>query len=417
MKCLASVPPLIRYGATSASWSSARIDARHRRDQVAVVRHLPGRLVGHVLDVDVLADQLGQGGEELVLVARQEPAVDVGRGLGWARRSPCSRRPASSGSWCCGSPRRASGWRCRTPPPAPRRCRAWPRCRRARRPPPAASAWSASAGPATRAPRSAPPPSASSVTALSRLIIDPCPARPRAVSRIQAIPFSAASIRYIRRPRTVVLKPPTSPTASVQPSNSSGWSRISTSAPLWPPASSSAVKHSTIGRSGGRPARCRARTTRQQHRVEVLHVDRAAAPQVAVADLAGERVDLPVLRGRRYDVEVAVQQQPGRSPGRRRPSARPPTRGPARTRRCVRLDPDLVEQPGDVLRRLPLPRSVVVAVVRGVDPDQVAADLHDLGRGVVRRLVPERPSSMAPIAGTRDRGLAPMRGRSPLSFC
>ena len=48
---------------------------------------------------------------------------------------------------------------------------------------------------------------------------------------------------------------------------------------------------------------------RQEHRVEVLHVDRAAAPQVAVLDLAGERVDLPVLGGGRYDVEVAVQEE------------------------------------------------------------------------------------------------------------
>ncbi len=36
---------------------------------------------------------------------------------------------------------------------------------------------------------------ASSVTAFSRFIIEPCPARPRAVSFIQAMPFSAASIR------------------------------------------------------------------------------------------------------------------------------------------------------------------------------------------------------------------------------
>ena len=35
----------------------------------------------------------------------------------------------------------------------------------------------------------------SRVTALSGFIIEPWPARPRAVSRIQAIPFSAASIR------------------------------------------------------------------------------------------------------------------------------------------------------------------------------------------------------------------------------
>ena len=36
--------------------------------------------------------------------------------------------------------------------------------------------------------------SASSVTALSGCSIDPCPAVPRAVSRIQAMPFSAVWI-------------------------------------------------------------------------------------------------------------------------------------------------------------------------------------------------------------------------------
>ena len=36
---------------------------------------------------------------------------------------------------------------------------------------------------------------ASAVTAFSRLTIEPWPARPRAVSRTQAIPFSAASTR------------------------------------------------------------------------------------------------------------------------------------------------------------------------------------------------------------------------------
>ena len=35
----------------------------------------------------------------------------------------------------------------------------------------------------------------SSVTALSSLSMEPCPAVPAAVSRIQAIPFSAVSIR------------------------------------------------------------------------------------------------------------------------------------------------------------------------------------------------------------------------------
>ena len=48
---------------------------------------------------------------------------------------------------------------------------------------------------------------------------------------------------------------------------------------------------------------------RQHHRVHVLHVDRAAAPDVAVALLAGERVHAPLGRIGGDDVEVAVHQQ------------------------------------------------------------------------------------------------------------
>ena len=48
---------------------------------------------------------------------------------------------------------------------------------------------------------------------------------------------------------------------------------------------------------------------RQLHRDEVLHVDRAAAPDVAVGDVAGERVVGPPLRRRRHDVEMAEQQE------------------------------------------------------------------------------------------------------------
>ena len=47
------------------------------------------------------------------------------------------------------------------------------------------------------------------------------------------------------------------------------------------------------------------------------------------------------------------------------------------------LDADLVEQAGDVLGGRPLPRPGAVAVVGRVDPDQVAADLDDLGLGCV----------------------------------
>ena len=73
--------------------------------------------------------------------------------------------------------------------------------------------------------------SASSVTALSEFSIEPWPARPRAVSRIQAMPFSATWIRYMRWPPIVALKPPTSPIASVTPSKRPGWLSTSQRAP------------------------------------------------------------------------------------------------------------------------------------------------------------------------------------------
>ena len=72
---------------------------------------------------------------------------------------------------------------------------------------------------------------------------------------------------------------------------------------------------------------------REQHRVEVLHVDRAAAPHEAVLDLAGERVDLPVLGGRR------ARRRGGRAAAARppailtRPSGRSGWSGPASARR------------------------------------------------------------------------------------
>ena len=47
----------------------------------------------------------------------------------------------------------------------------------------------------------------------------------------------------------------------------------------------------------------------------------------------------------------------------------------------LRLDADLGQQLGHVLGGRPLPRPGVVAVVRGVDPDQVAADVDDLCLG------------------------------------
>ena len=50
---------------------------------------------------------------------------------------------------------------------------------------------------------------------------------------------------------------------------------------------------------------------REDHGVHVLHVHGTAAPQHPVADLAGERVDAPVLGDRGDHVEVAVQHERG----------------------------------------------------------------------------------------------------------
>ncbi len=53
---------------------------------------------------------------------------------------------------------------------------------------------------------------------------------------------------------------------------------------------------------------------RQEHRIHVFHVDRAAAPDAVLGDLAGERVHPPVSRVGRNHVQMTVDEQGG--PGR-----------------------------------------------------------------------------------------------------
>jgi hypothetical protein len=50
---------------------------------------------------------------------------------------------------------------------------------------------------------------------------------------------------------------------------------------------------------------------REQHGVEVLHVDGATSEQVAIHDLGRERVDLPVGGARRDNIEVAMDEEAG----------------------------------------------------------------------------------------------------------
>ena len=105
-------------------------------------------------------------------------------------------------------------------------------------------------------------------------------------------------------------------------------------------------EHQVAGRAPSRPHPVA--DDGEDHRVHVLHVDRAAAPDAAVGDLAGERVDLPLLGHGRHDVEVAVDEErvvssdpsprsvrprwPGREPTRRaRHGHRRRRAAPART--------------------------------------------------------------------------------------
>ena len=153
--------------------------------------------------------------------------------------------------------------------------------------------------------------SVSRVTAFSWLTIEPCPARPCAVSCIHEMPFSAASIRYSRSwSLTVKLKPPTSPIATPTPSKRSGRLATSHCDPNRPPASSSAKE-----REHQRTTRLASRSQpvsddRQDHGVHVLHVDGAASPHhrdsVVIVDLGRERRVCPVIGVGRHDVEVPV---------------------------------------------------------------------------------------------------------------
>lgn len=79
----------------------------------------------------------------------------------------------------------------------------------------------------------------------------------------------------------------------------------------------------------------------------------------------------------RYDVQMAVDEQ--RGPGRVL-ALDPGHRGGAAGVRLVdlRLQPDLGELLGDPFGGLALAGAGVVAVVAGVEPDQLAAEVHDL---------------------------------------
>ncbi len=111
----------------------------------------------------------------------------------------------------------------------------------------------------------------------------------------------------------------------------------------------------------------------EHHRVHVLHVHGAATPQHPVADLAGERVDAPVARVGRHDVEVTVQHERGLvgvASGNAGDDARAARFGLeelGREAQCRELRLD-------VLGGLALPLRPALAVVGRVESDEVAGD-------------------------------------------
>ena len=117
------------------------------------------------------------------------------------------------------------------------------------------------------------------------------------------------------------------------------------------------------------------RALERQHRREMqdargLHVDRAAAIEIAVGDRAAERVDGPVAAIGVHDIDVVVQDDPAERAvaGEARAKAGPAGRGLDR----LALDPVA----GQHLGQEPGARDLVSGRVRGVDR-QIAAQQID----------------------------------------
>ena len=165
---------------------------------------------------------------------------------------------------------------------------------------------------------------------------------------------------------------------------------------------------------------------REDHRVHVLHVDRAAPPHAAVGDLARERVTAPVERVGRHDVQVTVNEQCGAAPVV--PFHAGDEAGPLRVRlEDGGLQPDLAQQARHVLGGPPFARAGVVPRVGRVDPDQVSADVDDLILSLGSEVLSHAPILAPPGAALQlldawgcvpaRRSLDPLRivGRSLLS--
>ena len=156
--------------------------------------------------------------------------------------------------------------------------------------------------------------SATAVTALLSWIIDPWPARPRAVSRIHIIAFSAVSIRYSVPLAAVAARDRQREAADLADRLGHAVEQVGpvVDQPLAAVLAAGLLvgderEHQVARRHDARAFEVPG--DRDHHPDHVLHVDRAAAPDVAVLDRAGERMHAPVGRLGGHHVEVAVQHQ------------------------------------------------------------------------------------------------------------
>ncbi len=135
------------------------------------------------------------------------------------------------------------------------------------------------------------------------------PPAPCVVSLKRWTPFSATQTPY-RRPPSYGMYAPAPSLSRKSQRTRSGWFSVSQIAPSAPPTSSSTT--ATISRSprAGRQPFARERDAGGDlGRRLRLHVERAAAPQLAVDHVAAPRVVLPLARVREHRVDVGEQAQ------------------------------------------------------------------------------------------------------------
>src|SRR5450631_765303 len=118
----------------------------------------------------------------------------------------------------------------------------------------------------------------------------------------------------------------------------------------------------------------------QDHGVHILHIDRATPPDTAVPDLGGEGIHLPVGCVRRHHVQVSMDRQSRTSPVRTL-NADKDIGAPWCALDIPWIEPEPDKLLHDVRCAGSLARAGTIAVVAGVDLDEIAADADNFSFG------------------------------------